>query len=453
MIVIVYRHKTASIHVEGPLTITEAAPLLRKGELTPSALLEQCFARIDIYEPAVKAWVYLDRERARQDAERLTDELRNGQDRGPLHGIPIGIKDIIDVFDMPTGCGSKLWANSYARKDAEVVARLRQAGAIILGKTVTTPYAYLDPPPTRNPWNLERTPGGSSSGSAAAVACGMCLAALSTQTGGSTTRPASYCGVCSLKPTHGCLSVDRVLPLAPSLDHIGIMANCVTDLRHVFRAAAGNQYSWRASEGIDSDIFQPLKGLFESMLPPVISFDYNDIVQHITKLNFTSESCAITPSNMFDELYVAYKCIIGTEAATYHADRQRRRSDEYGIKFAELIDDGLTHASLDYCKALTLKAELAEEFNSFVASERYIITPATPDVAPGIETTGDPIFNIPWSFLGMPTISMPVDTFEGMPFSIQLIGMKHREDNLLVAAERVERSINFRDNRLPPVPR
>src|ERR687887_1848275 len=163
---------------QGPLTITDAAPLIRSGELTPSDLLEQCLARIDRYEEKVRAWAYLDRERARKDAERLTGELKNGHHRGPLHGIPVGVKDIIDVFDMPTGCGSKLWANSYARRDATVVERLRQAGAVIVGKTVTTAYASFDPPPTRNPWEPDRTPGGSSSGSAAAVACGMCAAAL-----------------------------------------------------------------------------------------------------------------------------------------------------------------------------------------------------------------------------------------------------------------------------------
>src|SRR5205085_712817 len=162
--------------------------------------------------------------------KRLTDELKKGQNRGPLHGIPIGVKDIIDVFDLPTGCGSKLWANSIARQDATVVKRLRQVGAVILGKTVTTAYAFLDPPVTRNPWNLNRTPGGSSSGSAAAVACGMCLGALASQTGGSTTRPASFCGVCSMKPTHAFLPLEGILPLAPTLDHVGIMARCVCDL-------------------------------------------------------------------------------------------------------------------------------------------------------------------------------------------------------------------------------
>src|SRR3954454_23711243 len=159
----------------GPRTIHEAAAAIRAGALSPVELLEQCLERVDRYEPHVRGWVVIDRAGACEQAERLTAELRRGHDRGPLHGIPVGIKDIIDVFDLPTGCGSKLWANSYARQDATCVERLRQAGTITLAKTLTTAYASLAPPVTRNPWNLDRTPGGSSSGSAAAVACGMCL--------------------------------------------------------------------------------------------------------------------------------------------------------------------------------------------------------------------------------------------------------------------------------------
>src|SRR5205085_5071627 len=151
-------------------------------------------------------------------ARALDEELRSGKDRGPLHGIPIGIKDIIDVKGLPTACGAKRWADRIAEWDSQVVARLRNAGAVIMGKTVTTPYAWIDPPATRNPWDPDRTPGGSSSGSAAAVACGMCLGAIGSQTGGSIIRPASFCGVAGFKPTHGHIDVHGVLPFAPSLD-------------------------------------------------------------------------------------------------------------------------------------------------------------------------------------------------------------------------------------------
>ena len=193
-----------------------------------------CLAQVDEWEPKVHAWVVLDRDRALDQARALDEELKNGNDRGPLHGIPIGIKDIIDVAGLPTACGAKRWADRTAERDASVVANLRAAGAIVMGKTVTTPYAWIDPPITRNPWNLDRTPGGSSSGSAAAVACGMCYGAIGTQTGGSITRPASFCGVAGMKPSKlisDSSVFDGVKPFAPSLDHVGPIARIVDDLR------------------------------------------------------------------------------------------------------------------------------------------------------------------------------------------------------------------------------
>src|SRR5438105_5696960 len=220
-------------------TIAAAAQAIRDGRLSPVALLDACPERIDRYEPRVHAWVFVDRTYAREQAETVAAELKQGIRRGPMHGIPVGIKDIFDVFDWPTAAGSRLWAQSIARQDATVVERLRQAGAVFLGKTVTTQYASFDPPPTRNPWNLERTPGGSSSGSAAAVACGMCLGALGSQTGGSITRPASYCGVAGCKPTYGRVSVDGVVPLAHSMDHPGPIAACVWDMATILQTIAG----------------------------------------------------------------------------------------------------------------------------------------------------------------------------------------------------------------------
>ncbi len=220
-------------------TIDDAANAIRTGTLSPVELVLRCLDAVDRYEPRVRAWVLIDRAGARAEAERLEKAAHRGEWRGPLHGIPLGIKDIIDVAGWPTAAGSRLWANNMAFRDAEVVTRLRQAGAILLGKTVTTPYASFDPPPTRNPWNLERTPGGSSSGSAATVACGMCLGALGSQTGGSLTRPASYCGVATCKPSFGAVSVDGVLPLAPSMDHVGPIARCVHDLAILLKVIAG----------------------------------------------------------------------------------------------------------------------------------------------------------------------------------------------------------------------
>ena len=350
---------------QGPLTITDAAPLIARGELTPSELLEQCLARIDRYEPRVKAWVYLDRERARKEAEELTQELKSGRPRGPLHGIPIGIKDIIDVFDMPTGCGSKLWANSYARKDAICVKRLREAGALILGKVVTTAYASFDPPVTTNPWNPERTPGGSSSGSAAAVACGMCLAALATQTGGSITRPASYCGVCSLKPAHGRVSVLGVLPLAPTMDHVGIMAQCVRDLAIVFQAIAGPEphlgFTFNGNTtipdclrkidhdlGNDSPSQDPVRlgGMFDELATPPLRELY-DVALNRCEANLSYRGDAVPPSG-FAEVLKAQHALMAIEAAEYHYERMDRHTNDYPPRVRELIEKGKQLSAIAY---------------------------------------------------------------------------------------------------------
>src|SRR5262245_34558169 len=210
-------------------TIVGVSQTLRRRERTCVSVVEQCLAQIDAWESKVHAWVSIDRDGALARARELDRDLAEGKVRGPLHGIPLGIKDLFDVAGWPTLAGAPWLQSAPAAADAPVIARLRKAGAIILGKTVTTQFACFDPPETRNPWNLERTPGGSSSGSAAAVATGMCLGALGSQTGGSITRPASYCGVAGCKPTFGLVPLEGVYPLAASLDHPGPIARSVGD--------------------------------------------------------------------------------------------------------------------------------------------------------------------------------------------------------------------------------
>jgi Asp-tRNA(Asn)/Glu-tRNA(Gln) amidotransferase A subunit family amidase len=451
-----------------PLTITAAAPLLRTGELTPTELLEQCLRRIDIYEPAVKAWAYLDRERARQDAAKATDEIKAGHYRGPLHGIPVGIKDIIDVYDMPTGCGSKLWANSYARQDATCVERLRQAGAIILGKTVTTAYAYLDPPVTRNPWNLTRTPGGSSSGSAAAVACGMCLASLGTQTGGSTIRPASYCGVCALKPTHGRISVNGVLPLAPSLDHIGVMANCVRDLAVVFQTICGPDgdpdYWMSTPRGPTPDCMkvfelrwpQPrvpiaqIGGLFDEKTSPDLRAAYDAALERLQEEWSRFER--VVPPVGFNEQQAAHGLMMAVEAAGVHEHRLARHPDDYPPRIRELIETGLASRGTKYRTAFWFQDDLRRQLDQSFGRDRVFVTPATTDFAPTAETTGSPALNSPWSYVGLPVVSVPVGWLATrLPSAIQLVGRFGTEADVLAVALWCE-SVFDLPRRLPPVP-
>jgi Asp-tRNA(Asn)/Glu-tRNA(Gln) amidotransferase A subunit family amidase len=452
--------------IEGHRTITESSDLIRRGELTPSTLLEECLERIDRYESKVRAWVYLDRDGAREQAERLTTELKQGKNRGPLHGIPIGIKDIIDVFDMPTGCGSKLWANSYARRDATVVQRLRQAGAIIMGKTVTTAFASFDPSITRNPWNLERTPGGSSSGSAAAVACGMCLGALASQTGGSITRPASYCGVCSLKPSYGRVSVDGVLPLAPSMDHVGVMANCVRDLAILFEVIAGPDFRRgftfggnattpdcqsaiaRVNQTNDQPDLCILGGLFKELISSSAMSAYTKLTDSLSEaLSFLD---VVTPPVGFTDVLNMHRVIMGVEAAAYHSARLRRHPDDYPPKIRGLIEDGWRSTAIAYHSAQRLQFELADQCNKALNSHRFFVTPATIDVPPDMTTTGDPAFNSPWSFTGQPTISLPYSwSDDGLPFAVQLAGSAMCEDDLFTAAAWLETHIAFPRREVP----
>ncbi|MDY3555044.1 amidase [Gemmata sp. JC717] len=458
-----------------PLTITDAAGFIRTGELTPADLLEQCLARIDRYEDRVRAWVHIDRDGAREQAARLTAELKQNNYRGPLHGIPVGIKDIIDVFDMPTGCGSKRWAQSYARRDATCVERLRQAGAVILGKTVTTAYASFDPPVTRNPWNLDRTPGGSSSGSAAAVACGMCLGALATQTGGSITRPASYCGVYSLKPTHSRVSVDGVLPLAPSLDHIGVMANCVNGLAWIFETIAGRDPRDPASAGerVPDLTYAPLTspdpqriavlgGMFHERTAPVLR---EQIASHVRTREGIGGLATTTHGTVpidvmksfgtplpaeFGEVTRRHTTVMAVEAAAYHAPRLARYPDDYPPNVTALLREGLNTPAPEYANCKAHQERLSRLCDALFDHYDALLTPATTGAAPTSETTGNPVFNSPWSYVGLPTVSLPFAwSPEGLPLSVQLIGPRFGEAQLFGVAARWEADIAFERRPLP----
>jgi Asp-tRNA(Asn)/Glu-tRNA(Gln) amidotransferase A subunit family amidase len=440
-----------------PRTLHAAAAAIRDGSLTPATLLEECYARIDRYEPHVKAWVSVDREGARADAERLTAELRAGHDRGPLHGIPIGVKDIFDVAGWPTAAGFAPWSGAIARRDATAVAKLRQAGAIILGKTVTTAFACFDPAETRNPWDLTRTPGGSSSGSAAAVACGMCLAALGTQTGGSVCRPASYCGVCGLKPSFGRVSVDGVVPLAPSLDHVGVIAGCVTDLALVLQAIAGPDPRDPHSRpfGPEADVIPPPPvappgrafrpgGLFDEMVEPVMREAFD-------RLAAVPRKRAVLPAG-FDNVLVTHRRIITVEAADAHGDVCRRHGDGFPPKFRALIEEGWATPAVDYRRARQHQAELSAAAAAWLARPGdYLVMPATPGPPTGIETTGNPAFNAPWSCTGLPSVSLPfARTADGLPLALQLVARPGAEYELLATAAWWEDAIGF-ERRNPPL--
>jgi aspartyl-tRNA(Asn)/glutamyl-tRNA(Gln) amidotransferase subunit A len=429
-----------------PWTIHTAAEAIRHGRLTSLELLDACLERIDRYEPRVHAWVFVDRDGARAQAEKAAAEIKQGRWRGPLHGVPLGIKDIIDVFDWPTAAGSKLWAASVARRDATVVERLRQAGAVFLGKTVTTQYASFDPPPTRNPWHTGRTPGGSSSGSAAATACGMCLGALASQTGGSITRPASFCSAASCKPTYGRVSSFGVVPLAGSMDHVGAMARCVYDLALLLQTIAGPDpldptcvdqpvpdYVTRLAGGSQPLRLGQVRGLFEDLAHPAMKQMLGDTGERLRARGATIMDVALPAG--FAEVLPRHHTVMAVEAAAFHADRLRRHPDDYAPRIRSLLEHGLACPAPEYARCKEHQRQLKADILACFQDVDALLTPATIGPAPDAATTGDPAFNSPWSYTGLPTVSLPVSRDkEGLPLAIQLVGPPWSEAELLVSA-------------------
>lgn len=428
-----------------PPTIREAAAALRSGRLSCGQLLEQCLARIDRLEDPLRAWVLIDRDGARYTAAARDRELARGIDRGPLHGIPVGVKDIFDVFDWPTACGSRRWQYSYARQDAPAVARLRQAGAVLLGKTVTTAYASFDPPPTRNPWRLDRTPGGSSSGSAVAVAAGMCLAALASQTGGSITRPASYCGVPACKPTYGRIDTGGVLPLAPSLDHVGAMARTVADVAVVIQAIAdpggaaithptpqrGMLTSPMRQRGMP--IIARLHGLFDRLADEPTRAMLEATCQELSARGATVRDVDLPAA--FAEVLPRHRIVMAVEAAAYHRDRLARHPDDYPPNIRALIEEGMATPAPEYALTRKHQQRLTAEMARLFAGYDALLCPATPTAAPDACTTGDPAFNSPWSYTGLPVVSVPTALDPaGLPLGVQLVGPAGSEATLLQIA-------------------
>jgi len=436
-----------------PPTIHAAAQQIRDNRLSPVELLESCLARIDRYEGHVHAWVLVDRDGARGRAERCAEEVRRGQWLGPLHGIPVAIKDIFDVFDWPTAAGSRLWQHSVARQDSTAVERLRQLGAVLVGKTVTTPYASFDPPPTRNPWGPGRTPGGSSSGSAAALACGMCLGALGSQTGGSITRPASYCGVVGCKPTFGRVSTHGVVPLAPSMDHVGTMARSVRDSAILLQAIAGPldltcakkpvPYWLAALEGE-----QPpprlgrLRGLFEERAEPAVRQMMDEVSESLRKQGAVVTEVALPAG--FAEVEARHRVIMAVEAAAFHGERLRRHPDDYPPRIRALVEEGLSCPAPEYARCKEYQRRLRDEMSAWLGGVDALLTPATTGPAPDASTTGDPAFNSPWSYTGLPTVSVPVAWGpDRLPLAIQLVGRPWGEGEVFAAGAWCEQAVGF----------
>jgi Asp-tRNA(Asn)/Glu-tRNA(Gln) amidotransferase A subunit family amidase len=428
------------------LSAADAAQQVREGKLTSEELVQACLERIRALEPKVQAWTFLDEEHALAQARAADERKRSGEPIGALHGVPVGVKDIIDTADMPTENGTVLHKGRTPRDDAAVVKSLRAAGAIILGKTVTTECAYFAPGKTRNPHNPEHTPGGSSSGSAAAVAAGMVPLALGSQTNGSTIRPAAFCGVYGFKPTHGLVPRTGMLPLSRTLDHVGFFSRNVEDLALLAEVLVG----W--DEG-DPDTRPRARVPFQmisSEAPPIepmlafVKTPHWEKVDAETREAFAELTGALGERVEDVELFPSaaeawnwHKTIMEAEmAANFELEWQQGRN-RLSDQLRSLLERGRETRAVDYQRALRRIRPMVESFDELFM-ERYdaILTAAAPGTAPkGLAATGDPSFCTLWTLCGMPAISLPLmQGSDGLPLGVQLVGRRGFDARLLRTA-------------------
>jgi len=436
------------------VTAAEAARRIRSGALSPSNLLASCLRRIDALEPVLKAWVLLDRDAASRVAVQRDIEAREGRFVGPLHGVPVALKDIYDAAGLVTTSGVGAWGHRRPIADAASVARLRAAGAVILGKVTTTPFALRDPTVTGNPWNSGHTPGGSSSGSGAAVGSRMVPLALGTQTVGSVLRPAAYCGVVGFKPTHGRISAVGVTPLAWSLDHVGILCRSVEDAALGLSVMAGHDPADLHSVAMPVEDYAgaltapaaPRIGVLRPLIERAEPDNAAQITATVAALRAAGAHVEEAPlAASFEGLHAAGDAVSRCEAAAFHRDLYARHAAEYPMHIGEAVKAGHGITAVDYIAAQARRSAFRAEMGAVAARYDALVSPTAAGPAPkGLESTGDPYFCAPWSFAGMPSISLPTGLApNGLPFAVQLCGAPWSEARLLAAAAWCERVIGF----------
>ena len=447
--------------VPSALTIAAAAEQIRSRQLSPVDFVRSCLERIDQLESRLHAWVTVNRDVALSTAKLREEEIQRGQYRGPLHGIPIGLKDIFYTAGLKTTAGSPIYANFVPEYDATTVRLLKEAGAIVLGKVQTTEFAALAPSPTRNPWNVEHTPGGSSSGSAAAVAAMMCPGTLGSQTYGSTIRPAAYCGCVALKPTYGRISTHGLFALAWSLDHVGLFARTVDDIALLLQVLAGYDPLDPATEQVPvpnyasalHDPKPPRLGLVRDFFLEKATDEtrkhVESVAERFARAGATIEEVRM-PVSFVGELD-AHFAMLQAETAVTHRERYAEHKARYSPQMQDLIEKGHQVTAAQCIEIRRHQQRFRHEMNALFQAVDALLTPSTPAPAPqGLSATGDPTFNGPASFSGIPSLGLPSGLSEnGLPFGIQLMGPAFAEERLLAVGKWCETALDFRQ--APPL--
>jgi Asp-tRNA(Asn)/Glu-tRNA(Gln) amidotransferase A subunit family amidase len=434
------------------LTAIEAAERIAGGEMSAEDYIGACLKRIATIEDKVRAFAHLDPKDALAQARALDEHRRNGQPIGLLHGVPVAIKDIFDTADYKTECGSPLLKGRQPIRDCTAVARLRAAGAVIIGKTVTTEFAYFHPGPTRNPHDLERTPGGSSSGSAAAVAAGMVPLAVGSQTNGSVIRPAAFCGVYGAKPTHGTISRHGALILSKALDHVGVFARSLADAALILEVLA----AYDPEDGDTRPVAAPdfLERVAEDPpMPPRLAFvrtpvwdkadaDTRAAFENLVK-RLGDSATAIDLGQSYAAAWDDQRVIMAAEMA-HNLNAIVERGGEASSKtLRDFLAEGCKVTAVRYLAARAAARRYEAGFAEIFKEYDAIITPATTGVAPKGTATGSPIFCSLWSLTGLPALSLPLLSGEGgLPLGVQLVGERGDDARLLRTANWLVTKLN-----------
>ena len=443
--------------------LSDATSMIRSGEISPVELMESLLSRSASLESKLHVWVTLDEQTALNEAKRRQEDLTSNHLLGPLHGVPVGVKDIFYTKGIKTTACSPLRADFVPSFDAAAVERLKRAGAIMMGKTVTTEWAFADPPPTRNPWDETCTPGGSSSGSAVGTAARIFPAALGTQTAGSVLRPASFNGVVGMKPTLGRISRYGVMPFAWSLDTVGLFVRSVRDAALLLSVLAGHDprdgSSPRASaanyqEAITAEktprigIVQPQ---FHAKADPEVWSQFQDVIRKASEAGSRVDELSL--STDFESLLTAHRLIMSVEVAAVHEKEFAATPHKFGTKLRALLETGVSVSALSYNQAQQKRKRFRQEAVKTIRGYDVLIAPTANTPAPqDLTTTGDPSFQAPWTSCGFPSLSLPSGlTNAGMPLGIQLISAPFAEHRLLETALWLEEVLGVSLEPPPPV--
>jgi len=414
---------------------------LRTDELYLDKYIKQVRETFEQSDPTVRAFVSETErwDRLERSKEKIQARYPDFSSRPPLYGVPVGIKDIFHIDGFETKAGSSLPANTLSGAEAPVVTRLRKAGALILGKTVTTEFAGFEPGKTRNPHDTSHTPGGSSSGSAAAVAADMCPLALGSQTVGSVTRPAAFCGVVGVKPTYGRVPTAGVIPVAPSVDHVGFFTKSVGGAR---LAAPVLYNDWRAE---DTPTRLSRIGIVEGpYLEQASELARSAFASQISQLNAAGfETERLDPLPNIDEINGHHNRLVAAETALSHDELYQKWGEQYANKTKEVILEGHSVSVAELASARADRSTVRDSIQQAMDNHdvEIVVSPSAVGPAPrGLESTGDPIMNLPWTHAGVPTVSVPVGTTDdGLPLGLQCASRTGTDEWLLSWAQEIQR--------------